>query len=202
MQSNALSVEVQERFEKMKSEIVTELEKQLKDMLATLHRSQESKTININESITDANNWLERMNSTKKTTEKIMQENSIWQLLAMSNNLVSSFQTLSDDKKAFRWDDSDLNFEMLFIPHELPQIRLGQLRQTTYANTVICEYGNSNFVKFHFNQEKSVIERTILNFRSSSCAEKSCRHFQSRSLSMVDLSSLVLLPIIIIPYLE
>ncbi|XP_071832056.1 E3 ubiquitin-protein ligase TRIM56-like [Apostichopus japonicus] len=101
MESETMFKVIQDRYQKVKSEIESQLKKKLKEAEKAVKRKQAFKESRINKSFKLADNWMKRMESTKDTTQKVIRENNMWELLSLSNNLIGSFNTLQDDKNTF-----------------------------------------------------------------------------------------------------
>ncbi|XP_071832055.1 uncharacterized protein [Apostichopus japonicus] len=164
MESETMLKVIQDRYQKVKSEIESQLNRELEEAQKAVKQKQASKESNIDKSLQLADNWMRRMKSTKDTTQKVIRENNMWELLSLSNNLIGSFNELQDDTNTFQWNSFDLKIDMFFSPADIPSVNLGQCFSKNYPNSVICE-NSGYFYKFHFNRKALTISRTKVTYK-------------------------------------
>lgn len=157
IESNTLVKEIQDRYVKVKSVLLGQLDEQLKEAVDKVKDIQTNKESSINESVAMANNWCKRMKSTKEITEKVLRENNMWELLGLSQNLLGSFRALNDDMSHFQWDSSDVALEMVFTPSDIPEIQFGKcfsindlhmpiVVRSTDGTTYVCSFDRQNSI--------------------------------------------------------
>ncbi|KAJ8032933.1 E3 ubiquitin-protein ligase TRIM56 [Holothuria leucospilota] len=147
-QSESIIKKINTSCDKMVVSIEMQLRSQAEEMCKEVRESMTSQTKMIDERVNMASTWVTRMENTREVTEKILDENNLWEILAMSHDLVSAFHALNIDAGDFKWYQSDLEQSIVFSSFQPPSVTLGRCSK---AYDVILSDTQGNFIAVTFD---------------------------------------------------
>lgn len=158
--STTLAKEVRSTYEKMMTEIEKHLRRQMEEICLDVTESKSFQLNMIDEKVNRASSWLTRLENTREVTQKVINENNMWEILSMSHDLISAFQVLNFDAKELQWCESEVNNMMVFSPAKLPFVTLGKC---IVGCDVAVSDNNGNFILFAFDRRTSNLQTIRLS---------------------------------------
>lgn len=154
-QSESIIKKINTSCDKMVLSIEKQLRSQAEKMCKEVRGSKTSQTKLIDGKVNMASTWVTRMENTREVTEKILDENNVWEILAMSHDLISAFHVLNIDAGDFKWYESDLEQSMIFSSFQPPSVTLGKCSK---GYDVILSDNQGNFIVVTFDFVSSKLQ--------------------------------------------
>lgn len=152
--SATLRQEVKNAYCKMTATIEKELKIQMENMCTKITEAEAQQRTTISGKVKKASTWVTRLENIQKVTQKLIDENNMWEILGMSSNIMSAFHVLKCDSDEFSWHQSELNQRMYFSPQTVPSVDLGRCRSEF---DVVLSDSQGNFIICSFDRRSSSV---------------------------------------------
>ncbi|KAJ8033242.1 E3 ubiquitin-protein ligase TRIM56 [Holothuria leucospilota] len=146
-QSATVRQEIKKAFDEMRAAIEKQLKLQMENMCIQITEAEAQQRSMISEKVKRASTWVTGLKNIQEVTQKLIDENNMWEILGMSSNIMSAFHVLKCDSHEFSWHQSEVNQRLCFCPQTVPSVDLGRcmseydvVLSDSRGNFIICFY--------------------------------------------------------------